>query len=332
MNLKPYNTFGIDAQCDHLTVLEQSDQISEIIRFLNNNPMPVLVLGNGSNILFVNDFNGLIVLNRIKGIQIISETEDDITIEAGAGENWSDFVSYCVGHGWGGIENLADIPGTVGASAVQNIGAYDMEAGNAIVKVTAYSLQTGEKRTFSKQECRFGYRSSIFKSAYYKHFIITNVTYKLNKKPFPLTSYKAIQTVLSEKNIKSPTIRDIYYIVTELRRSKLPDHTILHNAGSFFKNPIVYREQAQSILQNYPGMPLFPLSYIRIKLSAGWLIEQCGLKGYRQGDAGIHDKQALVIVNYGTATGKQILDVAQLAMRSVQEKFEVLLEMEVEIV
>ncbi|MCL2511649.1 MAG: hypothetical protein FWF09_06330, partial [Bacteroidales bacterium] len=181
-------------------------------------------------------------------------------------------------------------------------------------------------------ECRFGYRSSIFKNVDYKHFIITHVTYKLNKKPFPLTSYKAIQTVLSEKDIKSPTIRDIYYIVTELRKSKLPDHTILHNAGSFFKNPIVYTEQAQVILQNYPEMPIYPLPDNSIKLAAGWLIEQCGLKGYRNGDAGIHDKQALVLVNYGTATGAQILDIAQLAARLVQEKFEVLLEMEVGVV
>ena len=332
MNLKPYNTFGIPAQCDQLIVLEHLDQISEIISFLNDNPMPVLILGNGSNVLFVNDFNGLVIVNRIKGLQIVSETDDNISIEAGAGENWRDFVWYCVDRGWGGVENLADIPGTIGASAVQNIGAYDMEAGNVIVSVTAYSLKTGEKRLFSKQECCFGYRSSIFKDVDYKHFIITHVTYQLHKKPIPLASYKAIQTVLAEKNITSPTIRDIYYMVKELRKSKLPDETILPNAGSFFKNPVVSMEHAQTILQNFPAMPLFPLPDNRAKLAAGWLIEQCGLKGYRKGDAGIHDKQALVLVNYGAATGEQILEVAQLAVRLVWEKFEVTIEPEVVII
>lgn len=328
MNLKPYNTFGISATCDYLTVLENPDQIPEIIRFLNDNPMPVLILGNGSNILFVNDFKGVVILNRIKGIQIKTETEDKITIETGAGENWRDFVSYCVGRGWGGVENLAGIPGTTGASAVQNIGAYDMEAENTIVNVTAYSLKTGEKRIFSKQECHFGYRSSIFKDDEYKHLIITHVTYQLNKNPLPLTSYKAIQTGLAEKNIQSPTIRDIYYMVAELRKSKLPDETILHNAGSFFKNPVISMEQAQEIRKKYPEIPLFPLPDNRVKLAAGWLIEQCGLKGYRKDDAGIHDKQALVLVNYGSATGAEILDVAQLAVQSVWKKFGVSLEPE----
>jgi UDP-N-acetylmuramate dehydrogenase len=309
--------------------LENVDQIPDIIRFLYYNPMQVLILGNGSNILFVNDFKGLVIVNRIKGLQVVSETEDEIFIEAGAGENWRDFVTYCVGHGWGGVENLADIPGTTGASAVQNIGAYDMEAENSIINVTAYSLQTGEKHIFTKQDCHFGYRSSIFKNAEYKHLIITHVTYQLHKRPLPPASYKAIQTALSEKNIKTPTIEDIYHIVTELRKSKLPDETILHNAGSFFKNPVVPTEQARNIQQNYPDMPLFPLSDEYAKLAAGWLIEQCGLKGYRKGDAGIHDKQALVLVNYGSATGMEILEVAQLAMQLVREKFGISLEPEV---
>jgi UDP-N-acetylmuramate dehydrogenase len=332
MNLKNYNTFDVPAKCDRLTVLEHSDQIPEIVRFLNDNPMPVLILGNGSNILFANDFNGLVVVNRIKGLQIVSESEDEINIEAGAGENWRDFVAYCVGQGWGGVENLADIPGTTGASVVQNIGAYDMETENVIISVTAYSLQTGEKRVFSKQECQFGYRFSIFKNDEYKHLIITHVTYQLDKKPLPITSYKAIQTVFSEKNIPSPTIHDIYHIVKELRKSKLPDETIQHNAGSFFKNPVVPMEQAQNIQQNHPEMPLYPLPDGRAKLAAGWLIEQCGLKGYRKGDAGIHDKQALVLVNYGSATGTEILEVAQLAVLEVWEKFKVSLELEVIII
>ena len=331
-NLAPYTTFAVSAQCDHFTILENVDQIPDIVRFLDSNPVPVFILGNGSNVLFVNDFRGVVILNRIKGLHVVSETEDEICIEAGAGESWRDFVSYCVGCGWGGVENLADIPGTVGASAVQNVGAYDMEAENTIVSVTTYNLKTGEKRIFSKQECRFGYRSSIFKTADYKHFIITHVTYLLNKRPVLRTSYKAIQTVLAEKNIPSPTIHDIYNIVTEIRKAKLPDETVLHNAGSFFKNPVVSMEQARKMQQNHPEMPLFPLPDDSVKLAAGWLIEQCGLKGYRDGDAGIYEKQALILVNYGSATGAEILRVAQLAMQSVQEKFGIALEPEVMII
>jgi len=328
-NLKPFNTFGISAFCEKFAVLENLHQIPELIHFINNNQISVLILGNGSNILFVDDFKGLVILNRIKGIQILSETEDEIILEVGAGENWRDFVSYCVNNGWGGIENLADIPGTVGASAVQNIGAYDVEVQETIVNVTAYNLQTGEKRIITKQDCCFGYRSSIFKNSDYKHFIITHVTYQLKKKPFPITSYKAIQFALSEKNIKTPTIYDIHNIVKEIRKEKLPDETVLHNAGSFFKNPVISMEQAQLIKQHYPEIPLFSLPNGNVKLAAGWLIEQCGLKGYRKGDAGIHDKQALVLVNFGAATGKQILEVAQLAVQSVLEKFEITLEFEV---
>ena len=328
-NLKPYNTFAISATCDHFTVLENVDQVPDIVRFLDSNPVPVFILGNGSNVLFINDFKGLVILNRIKGLQVVSETEDAVSIEVGAGESWRDFVSHCVDRGWGGVENLADIPGTVGASAVQNIGAYDMEAENTIIHVTACNLQTGEKRIFTKQECQFGYRSSIFKTAEYKYFIITHVTYQLRKNPVPRTTYKAIQTVLVEKNIPSPTIRDIYNMVTAIRRSKLPDETVLHNAGSFFKNPVVSMEQARKIQQNYPEMPLFSLPDGSAKLAAGWLIEQCGLKGYRKNDAGIYEKQALILVNYGSATGAEILRVAQLAVHSVQEKFEITLEFEV---
>jgi len=313
-------------------MLKQVQHDGSIFRSFHNNPNPVLILGNGSNLLFVNDFKGVVILNRIKGLQIVSETENEITLEVGAGENWRDFVSYCVENNWGGVENLADIPGTIGASAVQNIGAYDMEAENSIVSVTAYNLQTGEKRIFSKQECCFNYRSSIFKTDEYQHFIITSVTYQLHKKPLPRTSYKVLQTALSEKNITSPTIRDIYYIVKELRASKLPDETILHNAGSFFKNPVVSMEHAQNIQKNHPEMPLFPLSDGCAKLAAGWLIEQCGLKSYRKNDAGIHQKQALVLVNYGTATGTQIMKIAQLAIQTVMEKFGVLLEPEVVII
>jgi len=331
-NLKPYNTFGISAFCDQFAVLESPEQIPELVHFINNNQIPVLILGNGSNVLFIDNFKGLVILNRIKGIQIVSETEDEIILEVGAGENWRDFVSYCVNNGWGGIENLADIPGTVGASAVQNIGAYDMEVKETILNVTTYNLRTGEKRIFTNQECHFGYRFSIFKEDDYKDCIITHVNYKLNKKPIPITSYKSIKTALAEKNIKAPTIQDMYSIVKGIRKEKLPDETILHNAGSFFKNPVISMEQAQQMKQHYPEMPVFSLPDDSVKLAAGWLIEQCGLKGYRKGDAGIHDKQALVLVNYGSATGKQIIDMAQLAIKSVWEKFEVALEAEIIVV
>jgi UDP-N-acetylmuramate dehydrogenase len=332
IDLKHYNTFGIPAKCDFFTVLENIDQIPDIVGFMNNNPLPFLILGNGSNILFTDDFKGVVVLNRIKGMKIISETDNEIIIQVGAGENWRDFVSHCVSNGWGGVENLAGIPGTIGASAVQNIGAYDMEVENVIVNVTAYNLQTGEKQTFTKQNCQFGYRTSIFKKDDFKHFIISHVTYKLNKKPTPVTSYKAIQTILAEKKNENPTILDIYNIVTDIRKSKLPDETVLPNAGSFFKNPVVSMEHAQKIKHHYPEMPTFLLPDGRVKLAAGWLIEQCGLKGYRKGDAGIHEKQALVLVNYGTATGAQILHVAQLAIKSVKKKFDVILDPEVMII
>jgi len=331
-DLQPYNTFGISVKCDRFYTLENLNQIPELEHFINNNQIPFFILGNGSNILFTDNFKGLVILNCIKGIQIVSETEDEIILEVGAGENWRDFVSYCVNNGWGGIENLADIPGTVGASAVQNIGAYDMEVQETIVNITTYNLKTGEKQIFTKQECCFGYRSSIFKNTDYKHFIITHVSYQLNKKPLAVTSYKVIQIALSEKNIKTPTIQDIYNIVKEIRKEKLPDETILHNAGSFFKNPIVSIKYIQKIQKIYQNVPFYLLQDGRVKLAAGWLIEQCGLKGYRNGDAGIYDKQALVLVNYGSATGTQILQIAQLIIQSVHEKFDILLEPEVVII
>jgi UDP-N-acetylmuramate dehydrogenase len=327
-SLKQHNTFGFDVKAKFCFAFTE---LADLDTFLHSNQSwkeeKLLILGQGSNILFTGDFDGLVIQPQVPGIFIIKEDRQNVWIEAGAGETWDDLVQFTVDYGFGGIENLSLIPGNVGAAPVQNIGAYGQEAGNVIEKVKGFDLQNGEIVEFSLAECEFGYRSSIFKSRLKNRIIITSVVFKLEKFPEFILGYGDVEKKASEKGeISLATIREA---IVEIRRSKLPDVTELGNAGSFFKNPVVSMEVAEVLKQKYPSLPVYPAAAETSKLAAGWLIEQSGWKGFRDGDAGVHEKQALVLVNYGNATGKQIFDLSEKIKQSVFEKFGVELEREV---
>lgn len=290
-----------------------------------------LVLGGGSNVLFAGDFKGIILLVKYKGIHIVSETKSSVIIKAYAGETWDDFVHYCAHRNYYGIENLSLIPGSVGAAPVQNIGAYGVEVKDVILEVETYNLETGRLRIFSNQECRFGYRDSIFKNEFKGKLLVSSVTFKLSRKKKFNLSYPSLREQLS--NLKSEEI-DLFNVrnkIIDIRKSKLPDWTILGNAGSFFKNPVIGNDQAEKIKAGYPDVIFFANTDDSVKIPAGWLIEKCGLKGYREGRAGVHDKQALVIVNHGGASGKEIRDLAYKVRDIVYKNFEILLDTEVNI-
>lgn len=329
VDLKPYNTFGISVFCDYFVQLTEVEQLSFIQEFLRRNPMPFLFVGEGSNLLFLNDFHGLVILNNLKGIREITFENDRVIVEAFSGEIWDDFVNHCVTEGWGGVENLAYIPGTVGASAVQNIGAYGIEAKETIYQVFAKNILTGERFAFSNNECRFDYRYSIFKQEKNRSLFITKVRYQLTLKPEVYISYGVIEQELAKRGIIKPKITDIRETVTAIRKAKLPDVKLLGSAGSFFKNPVVDASKADSLKKEFSKAPFYPVDNGKVKLAAGWLIEKCGLKGYRKGDAGIHEKQALVLVNYGNATGKEIFELSQLVQKTVFDTFGIELEREV---
>jgi len=332
VSLKSYNTFGIDVRADWLAVIESEEQLLTILDDLPG--MPKLILGGGSNVLFLNDFRGLILLNRIKGKKIIRETDKDIIVRVKAGENWHELVMWAVENNYGGIENLALIPGNAGTAPVQNIGAYGREIKDVLEQVTAIDMKTGKRTVFSNRDCAFGYRHSIFKEPENKgRYYITEIDLRLTKPPHPLyTEYGSLRKKLQEKNITSPTIKSIAEAVIEIRRSKLPDPAKIGNAGSFFKNPVISENKFRHLISRYHGMPHYRLNENRVKIPAGWLIEKAGLKGYREGDAGVHEKQALVLVNYGNATGQQIFDLSEKIIRIVREKFDILLQREVNIV
>ena len=319
-------------RADWLSVIESEEQLLTILDDLPG--MPKLILGEGSNVLFLNDFHGLILLNRIKGKKIIRETDNDIILRVKAGENWHELVMWAVENNYGGIENLALIPGNAGTAPVQNIGAYGREIKDVLEQVTAIDMKTGKRIVFSNRDCAFGYRHSIFKEPENKgRYYITEIDLRLTKPPHPLyTEYGSLRKKLLEKNITSPTIKSIAEAVIEIRRSKLPDPEKIGNAGSFFKNPVISENKFRHLISRYPAMPRYRLNKNRVKIPAGWLIEKAGLKGYREGDAGVHEKQALVLVNYGNATGQQIFDLSEKIIRIVREKFDILLQREVNVV
>ncbi|MEP6676245.1 MAG: UDP-N-acetylmuramate dehydrogenase [Ferruginibacter sp.] len=341
-SLKHYNTFGIDVSAKYFALFTSVDELAELLNHastLNHlnpkllNPKPSnLILGGGSNLLFTKNYDGLVLKNELKGIQKIHEDETHIYIKAGAGENWHRFVLYCIQHNYAGAENLSLIPGNVGASPMQNIGAYGVEIKDIFHELTA--LHRAEKKivTFNLNDCRFGYRESVFKNKFKDQFVITDVTYKLNKQPKLNTAYGAIEQELQRMNIKDPGIKDVSDAVINIRRSKLPDPAVTGNAGSFFKNPSVTNEQYTILKENFPEMIGYALPNGFTKLAAGWLIEQCGWKGVRKGDAGCHPKQALVLVNYGHAKGTDIFDLSEEILQSVKQKFNVVLEREVNII
>jgi len=299
--------------------------------FFTHTKEPVLILGGGSNILLVSKEIERVLKIDIRGIEEVKEETSHIYVNAGAGENWNDFVQYTLSRNWGGLENLSLIPGQVGAAPIQNIGAYGVELKDVFFELEAYDREDRKVYAFGVNDCKFGYRDSIFKSERKGRYIILNVTFRLNKTPVLKTSYGAIREELKKMNVKSPSIRDISNAVIAIRRSKLPDPKDIGNAGSFFKNPIVNQEQFLSLSKKYADLPAYPHEDQLVKLAAGWLIEQSGWKGYRKGDAGVHENQALVLVNYGNATGSEILDLSKRITESVLKKFGVALEREVNI-
>jgi UDP-N-acetylmuramate dehydrogenase len=334
ISLKPYNTFGIDAKARYFNTFSSTSQLEELLLAskVELQAPKYLILGGGSNILLTKDFDGLVLKNEIHGIEVVKEDAEHVYIKVGAGENWHQFVLYCVQNNYAGIENLSLIPGNVGASPMQNIGAYGVEIKEVFEELDAFSIQDKTVVKFSLSDCAFGYRESVFKNKYREQFVIASVTYRLNKTPKFHTSYGAVQQELEKMGIQELSIQAIAQAIIHIRSSKLPDPKEVGNAGSFFKNPQVVKEEFQQLKQIYPDIPSFPVDGLHVKVPAGWLIEHCGWKGYRKGDAGCYPKQALVLVNYGSASGKEIFDLSEEILQSVKKKFGVELEREVNII
>jgi UDP-N-acetylmuramate dehydrogenase len=331
-SLKAYNTFGIDAKAKLFISVESVEAIKALIQSETYQQNQVLWLGGGSNMLLTKDFDGLVVKLDLKGITHEYLNEDTVSLSVMAGENWHELVIYTLEQNWGGLENLSLIPGNTGTAPIQNIGAYGVELKDSFHSLAAFNLESGTTENFSKTQCAFGYRDSFFKRNGKGKYVITKVNFQLSRKNHRLhTSYGAITTALNEMDL-SPSIQNISRAVIQIRQSKLPDPKEIGNSGSFFKNPVVTKAFAEDLVQQFPEMPNYPLNEKETKLAAGWLIEQCGLKGYRKGDAGVHVKQALVLVNYDNADGKDILDIAQHVKRTVFDKFAVSLEAEVNLI
>jgi UDP-N-acetylmuramate dehydrogenase len=330
VSLRPYNTFGMDAQARWFYSFSDAEQLTELVNRQDMRNM--LVLGGGSNVLFTGNFNGLVLFNGVKGIDLIKEDENHFYVRAGGGENWHHVVLYCLQRNWAGVENLSLIPGSVGAGPIQNIGAYGVELKEVFYELEAFHLKDRKVHAFSVNDCGFGYRDSVFKNKFRNQYVIMNVTLRLNKIPVFHTGYGAIEEELRKMNVNNLTIQAISQAVINIRSSKLPDPAKIANAGSFFKNPQVPVTIFDSLLKKFPGLPGYKNPGGSIKLAAGWLIEECGWKGYRKGDAGCHERQALVLVNYGHATGKEILGLSDEIARSVKIKFGVELEREVNVV
>lgn len=333
-SLRKYNTFGIDATAKYFSAFAGIDELGELFASGASfkSAEPPAILGGGSNILFTKDYNGLILKNEISGIKIIREDENHVYVKAGAGESWHGFVLFCLQHNLAGVENLSLIPGSVGASPMQNIGAYGVEIKDVFNSLEAYNKEDRSVVYFNNSDCEFGYRESVFKNKLKDQFVITNVIFRLNKKPVYNTSYGAIEQELEKMNVAEVNIHAISRAVINIRQSKLPDPKVIGNAGSFFKNPEVPAAQFDDLKKEFPSIVGYPLRNEKIKLAAGWMIEQCGWKGYRKGDAGCHEKQALVLVNYGQATGAEILQLSAEIIESVREKFGVLLSREVNVI
>ena len=331
VNLAPYNTLSVPGKAQKFVAISSQKMIVDVLH-MHKNDAPFFVLGGGSNVLFIDDFNGLILHIAIMGKEVVREDANHIWLKVGAGENWHEAVRYCVDRGWGGIENLSLIPGTVGAAPIQNIGAYGVELEEAFELLTAVDLKTGKERVFKKEDCEFAYRDSIFKNKLKGTVAVTDVTLKLSKSPEINSSYGAIKQKLKEENISDPTIKDISDIVIAIRNSKLPDPASLANAGSFFKNPIVSDEDFEKLKKDYNSIPGYQVDDHRTKVPAGWLIEQAGWKGKVVGRVGTYRQQALVIVNHGNATGQEILQLSKKIQQSVLQKFNIALVPEVNIV
>jgi UDP-N-acetylmuramate dehydrogenase len=327
-SLKNYNTMKVDANAENFYILNDKNVLTDICS--NNRYKNILVIGSGSNIFFTKDFEGLVIKNEISGIEILYEDNNTVKVKVGAGVEWHKFVMYAVNNHWAGIENLALIPGTVGAAPVQNIGAYGQEIKDVLLNLEAFDISKSQAVNFSNSECKFSYRNSIFKQAAKNKFIITSVTFKLKKNFQPNLTYSALINTFKSKGISEPTIKQIAETVIEIRQSKLPDYLVLGNCGSFFTNPFLEKSEFDEFIVQNPTATFFKFGD-GFKLSAGWLIEQCGWKGKIIGNVGCYKDHALVIVNYGGASGKEIFNFSQLIIKSVYEKFGITLNYEVNI-
>lgn len=332
-SLKPYNTFGIDVKAENFIEVHSIDELDELRANADLWNLPKLFVGGGSNMLLTRDQKGLIILNNLKGIQVEEESESDIVVSAYGGEVWHEFVLQTLSNDWGGLENLSLIPGSVGASPMQNIGAYGVEIKDRFEWLDAYHLETGEIKRFTTEECAFGYRESVFKRALKDQFFIFKVAFRLDKKGHHHlnTSYGAIQSELGERGKYDPSIQDVSDAVIAIRQSKLPDPKEIGNSGSFFKNPVISIELFEKLKQEYPNISSYPVNDKEVKVAAGWLIDNAGWKGKTIGNYGVHKNQALVLVNYGGATGKEIYDLSTEIIDSIKNKYGIELEREVNI-
>jgi UDP-N-acetylmuramate dehydrogenase len=332
ISLKPYNTFGINVTARYFAKFTSSAELAELFHFdSENKEVTTLVLGGGSNILLTQDYKGLVAINEMRGIEVVNEDAQHIYVQAAAGGNWHRFVMYCIENNFAGVENLSLIWGSVGASPMQNIGAYGAEIKDVFYELEAYDIKEKKLRIFTGKDCEFGYRESVFKTKYKGKYVITSVTFKLNKHPVFNTSYGAIQQELDKMGVREVTLAAVSQAVINIRQSKLPDPKETGNAGSFFKNPTIPKEQFERLQAKFPGIVGHPAKDNAVKAAAGWLIEQCGWKGYRKGDAGCHPKQALVLVNYGNASGIDIYNLSTEIMHSVESTFGIILEREVNV-
>lgn len=329
VSLQPYNTFGFDVRARYFVSIASVADLQALLRHPEWKHVPRWILGGGSNVLLTSDVDALVMRIEIKGIELIREDADQVWIRAGAGENWHGFVLYCVENAYAGVENLSLIPGTVGAAPMQNIGAYGVEIKDVFEELEAVEIATGDRRTFDGPACAFGYRESVFKRSLKDRYVITSVTFRLQKRPLFHLDYGDIRQTLADMHAGIPSLRAVSDAVIRIRRSKLPDPAVIGNAGSFFKNPEIPRAEFDALKKQYPALPGFPVNADTVKIPAGWLIEQAGWKGHREGPVGVHDRQALVLVHYGAGTGRQIRALAEKVQAAVNGKFGILLSPEV---
>lgn len=331
-SLKNHNTFGIDAKARYFVEIDSVRTLRSVLRLADDYPK-MFVLSGGSNMLLTGDLNALVLFINNKGIEIVSETDAHVFIRVMAGENWHEMVQWTLERDFGGLENMSLIPGNTGTAPIQNIGAYGVELKDCFVECEAMNVASQEIRSFNKEDCQFGYRDSYFKNEGKGTYIITSVTFQLTKKNHLLnTSYGAIESELNAMKVTLPSIQDVSRAVIAIRQSKLPDPKVLGNSGSFFKNPVVTKEAFETFNNTYPEAPFYKVSDEIYKIPAGWLIEQCGFKGKRYGDAGVHTKQALVLVNYGNASGEELLALATRIMEAVAAKFGIAIAPEVNVI
>lgn len=330
VNLKPFHTFGMDVLTNYFASFTSIEELQFILK--NNQNQPLLPLGGGSNILFRSNYKGIILSNRIKRKKIIHEDTNEVIVNVGAGEIWHEWVLFAIQNNWGGIENLSLIPGSVGASPMQNIGAYGVEIKDVFVDLEALEIKTRKIHHFTHSDCQFGYRESVFKKALKNQFIIISVTYRLQKNPLLNTNYGAIEKELSKNNLEHPTVKDVSNAVISIRQSKLPDPKKIGNAGSFFKNPVISKEKYREIKAKFPEIPSYPVDNNKVKIPAGWLIDKAGWKGKTFNNYGVHKKQALVLVNYGGCSGNDIYRLSEEIIADIERKYTIHLDREVNII